>query len=482
MSYAAPRARLLISSSKLRPKLWRRAGLTLAAAQITALAVATPLFAQTATPPDSRWTFDLSGEARIRYETLDGQFRAGGRGGDQLIVMRTLIKGEAVRGPIALVAEIEDSRGYLGDDGTPYTTSWINPADFLQAHLRVSIPDVPGQAETQAQIGRMTLHIGSGRQIERVEFANAIFNYTGLHLNGRTHGGARWHALYVVPVTRLPTSRAEMAKNRLSGDEEATRRHLWGLHYIRPNSFKALSSDLTAEAFAYGLKEEDTSVLPTPNRDYVTYGGRLLRAPKAGQWDLDVELALRTGTRRATSLPSDTRDLTVRAHALHAYWGYTFKHTWQPRVALDLVWASGDKSPTDGRFDQFERLFGSRRTDLGNTGIHGPLTPANIVAPGARIEIRPSNRLDARLAYKHASLDSATDSWVVAGVRDPSGQSGRFIGHAIDGRVRYWIRPKALLGEVGGSALFGGDVGRRAPNASRQGDSYYSYAQITGFF
>ncbi|MFN3228472.1 MAG: alginate export family protein [Asticcacaulis sp.] len=478
MSFAAHKANQTPTPLKSVPVSAKVSALVLAAM----VGLGTPLRADAEALSDAQWTFDLSGEARIRYETLDGQFRAGGKGGDQLVVLRTLIKGEAVRGPFAFVAEIEDSRSYIGDDGTPYTTSWINPADFLQAHVRIALPDVPGQAETQAQLGRMTLHIGSGRQIERVDFANAIFNYTGLHLNGRTHGGARWHALYVVPVTRLPTSRAEMAKNRLSGDEEATRRHLWGLHYIRPNSLKALASDLTAEAFVYGLKEEDTSVLPTPNRDYLTYGGRLFRAPKAGQWDLDVELALRTGTRRATSQAADTRDLKVRAHALHAFVGRTFQHPWQPRMALELVWASGDKSPTDGRYDQFERLFGSRRTDLGNTGIHGPLTPANIVAPGARIEIRPSNRWDARLAYKHASLASATDSWVVAGVRDPSGQSGRFIGHSLDGRVRYWIRPKALLGEIGGSALFGGDVGRRAPNAARQGDSYYSYAQVTGYF
>ncbi|MDZ4319479.1 MAG: hypothetical protein U1A07_11700, partial [Phenylobacterium sp.] len=30
----------------------------------------------------------LSGETRIRYETLEGQFRAGGAGGDQILAMR----------------------------------------------------------------------------------------------------------------------------------------------------------------------------------------------------------------------------------------------------------------------------------------------------------------------------------------------------------------------------------------------------------
>ena len=35
----------------------------------------------------------LSGNARLRYETLDGQFRAGGEGGDQVLVWRALFFG-----------------------------------------------------------------------------------------------------------------------------------------------------------------------------------------------------------------------------------------------------------------------------------------------------------------------------------------------------------------------------------------------------
>ena len=66
--------------------------------------------------------------------------------------------------------------------------------------------------------------------------------------------------------------------------------------------------------------------------------------------------------------------------------------------------------------------------------------PANIDAPGTRLQVKPHTCWDAR-AYDHAAwLAPPTDScWVIAGLRDSSGQSGDFIGHTIDRCVRYWV-------------------------------------------
>jgi hypothetical protein len=441
-----------------------------------------PVSAYAETAVEDRWRAKVSGEARGRYETLSGQFRAGGKGGDQFLAFRTLIKGEVKRGRWTFAAEMQDSRSYLGDAGTAYSTSWVNPVDILQAYAEVEVKGLPGQDSTTFQMGRMTLDIGSRRQLERVEFANVIFNYTGLHIKSRTSTGAQWHALYVVPVTRLPTDRNALSDNNLSGDEEALNRRLWGLHYIRPNTLEKVLPGVTGELFVYGLDENDVKNNQTPNRHYVTPGFRIYRAPKTGHWDMDVEGAWRFGTRRMTSNASDQRNLKVEASTLHAHFGRTLDMKWQPRLVIDYDYASGDKHPTDGRYDQYERLFGSRRTDLGNTGIHGPLTPANISAPGFRVEVRPNARTDARVAYKAAYLASETDSWVVAGVRDPQGRSGSFIGHAFDTRARYWFKPKQILGEVGLSLLLDSEVGRNAPNGSRQGDTVFGYVQVTRYF
>ena len=425
----------------------------------------------------------VSGEWRARYETLDGQFRAAGSGSDQMLAFRTLILAEADTGRITWGAELQDARSYLDDSGTPLSTSIVNPVDLLQLYGKARLSrGIGDRGTTDVQVGRMTLDIGSGRQVERVEFANVIVNYTGAYVRSASARGDELHAFYVVPVGQRPSDLESLRDNDVSGDEEETSRRYWAVHYVRPDLLPETAQRVSGELFVYGLHEEDEPSVPTPNRDYITSGFRVSREPAVGAWDVDIEGAHRSGSRRATSSPTDLYDLRVRAWTLHASIGRTFDHPWRLRVAVDFDFASGDRRADDGSFDQYERLFGGRRTDLGHTGIHGPLTPANLSAPGGRIEIRPTLRWDARLAYKLAYLASATDTWAVARVRDPSGKSGRFVGHVIDARTRYWLVPDEVRMEVGVSGLVGGDLGNRAPNGSRQGDTIYAYAQVTRAF
>ena len=454
-------------------------GLTAVCGVEASAAQGAPTTAQPAADPVG---FTIRGETRVRYETLEGQFRAGGSGGDQALAFRTLLLAEVNRGPIAAGLEFQDSRSYLDDAGTPLSTSIVNPLDVLQAYVRVDLDNVPGQKTASLKLGRQTLDIGSRRVIERVEMANVIFAYTGAYWRSVNAGGDELHLVYVSPVGRLPADRASLGENLLSGDEEEWGRRFWGIHYRKANLLGTAVPGVWAEAFLYGLDERDEADVPTPNRHYLQPGVRLFRAPGVGRLDGDLEAAYRFGTRRQTAAPTDTRDLDVSASMLHAHIGYTFDRPWRPRVSVDYDYAGGDRNPTDGEYGQFERLFGSRRTDLGNTGIFGPLTPANLSAPGVRIEASPSQRLDFRLAYKAAFLAQGRDAWVVARVQDSTGQSGRFIGHTLDSRLRFWLSPDRLRLEVGASALIPGGFAREAPNASGEGTTLFGYAQITRTF
>jgi len=424
----------------------------------------------------------VSGQFRARYETLDGQFRAGGSGGDQALALQTLLAVEADVGWAKFGIELQDSRVYLDDAGTPLTTSIVNPADVLQLYGELDLDGAFGQPEASLTLGRQTVSIGSRRVIERVEFANVIFAYTGAYWHSRNARGDEWHVVYVSPVGRLPGDRASIGRNDVSGDEEQWGRRFWGLQYRRADVFGDAFPDTSAEIAFYGLKERDTGAVATPNRDYLQPGLRLFREPAMSMIDFDVEGAYRTGSRRQTSAAADVRDLDVDAWTLHAHVGYTFDHPWRIRASLDYDYASGDDAPGDGSFGRYERLFGARRTDLGNTGIHGPLSPENIDAPGFRIEFASTSRLDGRVAYKAARLASSRDSWTVAGVSDPSGQSGRFIGHAIDGRIRYWVIPASLRMEFGASLLMKGRFASEAPNAPRKGDAAFLYGQFVQTF
>ncbi len=428
--------------------------------------------------------FTLKGEVRARYESLDGQFRANGTGGDQLLAFRSLLLAEADAGPMSFGIEFQDSRTYLSDDGSPLSNSIANPFDILQLYTRfTALPGALGDtSKSELKLGRQTISIGSKRQIERVDYANVIKSYTGAYWRTTHARGDELHAIYVVPTARFPNTRPGLDDNELSGDEEQWDRRIFGLHYRRADLLGAVAPELWGEVFVYGLEEKDSADFQTPDRSYVAPGFRLYRKPQIGQWDVDLEGALRKGTRYATSDPADTQSMNVDASMLFAAFGYTLDAPWQPRFALEYYYASGDEDPNDLDFDQHERLFGSRRSDLNNTSIHGPLTPANLNAPGFRIEVKPNNRWDGRFYYHAAHLASDTDSFVISGRRDPTGASGSFIGHVLDGRARYWVVPDSLRLELGASALFGGEFIKNAPDASDTENTLFGYAQLTFSF
>ncbi|HEX9647505.1 MAG TPA: hypothetical protein VGB88_08410, partial [Alphaproteobacteria bacterium] len=77
----------------------------------------------------------VTGTHRIRYETLDGQFRAGGKGGDQVLALRTTVLGELRFDGVRIGAELEDSRIELADKGTPLSTSLVNALELLQGYV-----------------------------------------------------------------------------------------------------------------------------------------------------------------------------------------------------------------------------------------------------------------------------------------------------------------------------------------------------------
>lgn len=422
----------------------------------------------------------VSGETRGRYESLDGQFRRGLDGSDQLLVFRSLLSVEADTGPVTVSLELQDSRSYLGDAGTPLSNSFVNPLDVLQAYVAFEAPGLLGPgSKTDVKLGRQTISIGSKRQIERVSFANVIKSYTGLHAISRTDRGDALHVLFVTLVGRFPTERDALDENGLERDREQWFRRVWALHYRRADIAPAVLPGLWGEVFVYGLNEDDTETVRTANRSYVTPGFRFFRAPQPGQWDLDIEGALRFGSRRASSAPDDYEDLDVTASQLIARIGYTLNAPLKPRVAVQYYWASGDGDPGDDRFDQYERLFGGRRTDLNNTSIHGPLTPANLSAPGVRFDITPNDRFDARLHYSPAFLASDTDTFIIAGLRDSLGRSGTFLGHALDARMRYWIVPDSLRLEVGASAFVFGAFTKAVPGGPDGERTLFGYSQLT---
>lgn len=275
----------------------------------------------------------------------------------------------------------------------------------------------------------------------------------------------------------MPSDKTSILDNDIEWDDETEDLVFWGAFLAAQN----LPFGARGDAFVFGLNEQDGE-RQTRDRSLITPGFRIYRDPAAARWDFEIEAGVQTGETRGSSNPLDVTDLDVEASYAHVEFGYRWDAPWQPRLAFEYDFASGDADPADGDYGRFDSLYGPRRPDFGPTGIYGPLGRSNISAPGFRFEVRPNSRWDGFIHYQALYLDEARDSFANTGVRDASGASGDFAGHQIEARARYWIVPRAVRLDFGAATLIQGEFLENAPNATGEGDTVYGYADVTWTF
>ena len=144
----------------------------------------------------------------------------------------------------------------------------------------------------------------------------------------------------------------------------------------------------------------------------------------------------------------------------------------------DWLDIGGDDSPTDGESNRFDTLYGARRFEHGPTGIYGAFARANIPSPGPRLVTKPAKPLEVMMTYRPYWLASDTDAWTISGMRDASGNSGSFVGHQLEARVRWDVLPGNVRLEAGSAYLFAGEFSKNAPNATFRGDTAYGYLSL----
>jgi len=416
----------------------------------------------------------LSGEQRTRYETLNGQFRAGRKGSDQALALRTSLVADLKTRPVGILAEIMDSRQYLSDSGSPIDNTMVNPLEVLQAHVHWDAGHlVPGGTNT-VRLGRETLDLGSRRLVARNAYRNTINSFTGIDWLWSADRGGSVRAFYFLPVQRLPDDATSLLDNQVVSDTESFERQFWGVFATSPK----LAGDLRAEAYWYQLYEDAGAT--SRRRRLHTPGVRLYRRAAPGRWDLDLEAALQRGTSRtaAGNLPA----LDHTAYLVHGAVGYTVNGPWTPRLGVSYDQASGDGSPTDSDNNRFDTLFGARRFDFGPTGIYGAIARSNLRTPEYSVSLRPWKPLETSISHRFIWLDSATDAFTAAAVRDSSGRSGTEVGQQLEFRVRWEAIPGNLRFDTGVTWLFDGEFLKTAPNAVKGGNTTYAYFEATLVF
>ena len=455
------------------------ASLAFAALSATPARAGDPVPFRLASAIDAPDWLTLGGSYRIRYETLDGPYRAKQKGSDQILVERLLLAARVRMDAFFIGGELEDSRQQLADTGTHLGTDSVDALEPLQFYAGFTAHDAFAPGSTlEVTAGRITIDEGSRRLVARNSFRNTINAFTGVRAAWHGAGGAELDAFYVLPVNREPTALDELLDNSVRMDSESWHTRLWGLFVSEPK----LIGRATGEAYVYGFHNEDGPGLKVADRDLYTPGVRVVAKPAAGLWDYEAEAAMQFGWSRTTTSASDTRNLNHVAGFLHASAGYTWDAPWKPRLSLEYDYASGDEHPRDGTDNRFDTLYGARRFDFGPTGLYGAVARSNIDTPGLRLNLAPAKDLTAMIGYRALWLASPRDQWTTAGLTDPTGKSGSYLGQQVEGMLRYDPLPGVLSLEAGGAYLDHGSFQEHVPGAPAAANTTYGYLSATVTF
>ena len=409
---------------------------------------------------------DVSLELRARMEAIGGQFRpAPAPKDDQVLLLRSDLFAEYDAGPVRIGGEVIDSRGYFERQKSTVGTTEINALEPVQAYLATDISDV-----AMAKAGRFVLNLGSRRLVARNNFRNTTNAFTGVQgvFGDAKLGGT---AFWTVAQTRLPSDTDGLRDNKIQLDRERGSPHFFGA-FLHGNT--AIG---TVEGYTYRLAEDDSRDILTRNRHLWTVGARVLRSPKANQWDYELEFAGQGGRARASTRVNDTIDLPVHAGFVHATIGRSLPGAWKPRVALLGDYASGEQS---GRsITRFDTLYGARVFEFGPTSLYGAVQRANLVSFELLGEVKPDKRSDITAGVRPLFLASATDSFAATGVIDRAGNAGTHAGTQIEARYRRFLIPDTLRISIGGAYLAKGRFLTEAANAPATGDTTYGFVELT---
>lgn len=411
----------------------------------------------------------VSASARLRVESIGGQFRPQpAPATDTMVSLQTELAASYDAGPVRFNAEMWDARAWGQDKRSSAHTGEVNALELVQANVVVKVG-----AKSALTLGRYTLDLGNRRMVARQRFRNTTNAFTGAHLALDGGKGRKLDVMLALPHRRLPDDAEGIRADRVQWDRESFDVVFLGTHGSLPEVLGG-----TLQPYAFGLFERDSAKLATANRRIGTIGARHFVKAKAGTWDHDFEGAVQFGKARRTAGAEDRTDLDVLAWFVHADAGYTFAAGWNPRVVAMFDAASGDKGKT-GKFTRFDTLYSARRFEFGPNGLYGPFRRSNIVSPSLRVEVTPSKRTDAFVAWRTAWAENRRDQFAATGVRDVSGASGSLGGHQIEGRVRHWIVPGTLQLDAGAAVLFKRSLLRDAPNAPATGNTTYGYVDLT---
>ena len=381
--------------------------------------------------------FDVSGSFRVRYESLNNPIfptsSTAREQSNQRLSTRFIVNSTVSYQNLAATIEIRDSRVFLDENDPTLTANQVNTLEPTQFFITYKPERESGLYEVSAiKVGRMELDYGSRRLLAKTAYRNATNSYDGIVVEARV---ADWqvHGVYVLPVSRFPTDSESLDGNERAFDKSFSERKFFGVY--------AASKDNNVKLQSYWLKEDDSEALATRNRALYTLSVDYTQ-PFDNGLITNIEVVGQTGTSYQTASANDTVEKDVRAYMLFGYVGKQVTDNTFLRAEVDYI--SGDNDTSDDTISDFDTLYGVRRFDFGPTDVYQAMPRRNLKAVGLRSVSKPAKAHNIMLGYKAM--------WYQKAPQDVNS----FIGHQVEARWRYQVRPELRL-VLGGAYLKKGE-------------------------
>jgi hypothetical protein len=436
--------------------------------------------------------FKLDGQLRFRYEYFDPftYTAAGVDQSDDYVLMRTRLG--VLFTPdrrISARLQIQDSRIW-GEEGvdTPTSpsgsaTSSADNLDLHQAYVDLSNLFEKWLDDTLLlRVGRQELSYGDQRLVSPLDWSNIARAWDAAKLTIAPPSAPGGFTADVFASTIRDTASSDTGGGPTGVTTTGDRQDFYGLYAslaeLHPAGgwtwtdgrgkerpvlarhvldFYTFYLDLSDGVFT---AEDGT----TGDVDEVTIGtrlaGELLRNDAGAGFDYTGEAAYQTG---------EFVNESILAYGYAVTGGYTFAGgaLGESRVRLGVEYdrGSGDHDPTDGRHESFDPLF-----PFGHyyQGIQDTFSWRNGQDLAFKIDVFPPKSTGiphAEIQYHAFWLTSRKDAWFNAALaeirRDPTGSSGRFVGHEIDVTFKYSIVGTVAVLWAGYSHFFPGEFVRQ---------------------
>lgn len=386
-----------------------------------------------------KW-LDVGLDFRLRYEYRENDYRpvipvtAGvtpqyRNRPDNLWLLRTraYLGIKDILDPLRFAIEFQDSRRYNGL--YEKTDADVNEFDLIQAYGELYFNNALGKDRPLTiRAGRMHLELLDRRLMGNNQFRNTTNNFEGYRLHlGKKQNDWDLDSFALQPIER----------NKYNFDQADEDTWIYGVVL----SLRHWSKLITIQPYFFARNvngDPYNSIVANQKNDKAIYapGVRLYGILGKSGFDFDADFNKQLGDFGYTR----SGQQIILEHDAIAYsleLGYSLNHEWKPRLSLYYGYGSGDKDPnrnsssqTNQRFDSF---YGFNQPWSRNDYFSWD----NIHAPKARLEITPYKNVRIDTGYNVYWLASETESWNRANLRDVTGNSGSFLGHEVDIRLRH---------------------------------------------